>query len=55
VLGETGVLRPAKYTRQVIIYTDSGWPLWLRALITIFAAALVAMMGWRYYKRYWRR
>jgi Tfp pilus assembly protein PilO len=39
----------------VIIYTDGSWPLWLRALITLFAAALVAVMGWQYYKRYWRR
>jgi hypothetical protein len=39
----------------MLIYTDGGWPLWVRALITVFAAGLVAVMGWRYYKHYWRR
>jgi Tfp pilus assembly protein PilO len=39
----------------VIIYTDGSWPLWLRVLITLLAAGLVAVMGWQYYKRYWRR
>jgi hypothetical protein len=39
----------------VMMYEDAGWPFWLRALIAIFAAGLVAVMGWRYYKRYWRK
>ena len=41
--------------RAMLIYTDGSWPLWVRALIAVFAAGLVAMMGWRYYKHYWRR
>jgi Tfp pilus assembly protein PilO len=39
----------------VIIYTDGGWPLWVRVLIAVFAVALLAVLGWRYYKHYWRR
>jgi hypothetical protein len=39
----------------VIIYTDSSWPLWLRVLIAVFAVALLTVLVWRYYKRYWRR
>jgi hypothetical protein len=39
----------------VVVYLDSGWPLWLRALITIAVAALVAVMGWQYYRRFWKR
>ncbi len=39
----------------MIIYSDGGWPLWLRVLIALFAAGLVSVMGWQYYKRYWRR
>jgi Tfp pilus assembly protein PilO len=38
-----------------MVYEDAGWPFWLRALIAIFAAGLVVVMGWRYYKRYWRK
>jgi Tfp pilus assembly protein PilO len=39
----------------VVIYTDSSWPLWLRVLITVFAAGLVVVMAWRYYRHFWRR
>ena len=39
----------------MLIYTDSSWPFWLRALIAVGAAGLVAVMGWQYYKRFWRK
>lgn len=39
----------------MIIYTDGGWPLWLRALIALFSVGLVGVLGWRYYVHYWRR
>ncbi|MEO8889580.1 MAG: hypothetical protein ABI301_02015 [Jatrophihabitantaceae bacterium] len=39
----------------MVVYADSGWPLWARALIDLGAAALVAAMVWRYYVHYWRR
>jgi hypothetical protein len=39
----------------VLIYTGSGWPLWARALVAIFAAGLFLLMAWRYYQHYLRR
>jgi hypothetical protein len=39
----------------MLIYVDSDWPLWLRVLITLFAAGLVAILAWRYYTHFWRR
>jgi hypothetical protein len=39
----------------VIIYSDGSWPLWARASIAVFAAGLVAVMAWQYYKHFWRR
>jgi hypothetical protein len=34
----------------VIIPYDSSWPLWARALITMFALGLFAFLAWRYYR-----
>jgi len=39
----------------VLIYSDGGWPLWLRVLIAVFAAVLFAVLAWRYYVHFWRR
>lgn len=39
----------------MIIYTDGSWPLWVRVLIAVLAAGVVAAMGWQYYQRYWKK
>jgi hypothetical protein len=39
-------------SRPVIIPYDSSWPLWARALITVFALGLFAVLAWRYYRAF---
>ena len=39
----------------MVFYTDASWPFWLKALVTAAAAAVVAAMGWRYYRNFWKR
>jgi hypothetical protein len=39
----------------VIIYSDTGWPLWARAAVAVFALGLLGVFIWRYYTNVWRR
>jgi hypothetical protein len=36
----------------VIIYTDSGFPLWARLLLTAAAVVAFGVLAWQYYVRY---
>jgi hypothetical protein len=39
----------------VIIYTESGFPLWARLLLTAAAVAAFCLLAWQYYRRYWKK
>jgi hypothetical protein len=39
----------------VIIYTDSGFPLWARVLLTATGVVVFGVLVWQYYVRFWKR
>jgi hypothetical protein len=39
----------------VIIYTDSGFPIWARVLLTVTGVVVFVVLAWQYYVRFWKR